>query len=115
MRFEPGQMLSAQWDGDGSWCVLRVMEVIDDSLQVWVYAERFEVLPTTDVLDGLDEDAGKQHPLERDELALMWPAVVEPPPEQPRSTRRGLLENLLKTGVERGEQIARARRRPPWG
>jgi hypothetical protein len=115
MRFEPGQMLTAEWDGDGSWRVLRVIEVIDESLQVWVYHDRFDAPPNTSHVETLDEADGKQHPLQRDELALMWPALVEPPPEPERSTRRGLLENLLKTGVERGEQFARARRRPPWG
>lgn len=113
MRFEPGQMLSAEWDGDGTWRVLRVLEVIDQSLQVWVYEERFEAAPTYADLEGLNGDGGRQHPLERDELALMWPSIVEPPPEAPRSTRRGLFGDLLRTGVERGEEIAR-RRRPPW-
>lgn len=111
--YEPGQMLCAEWDGDGTWRIVRVVSVEGEQLDVDVYAERYDVPPDHAAVDALGDDAAERHQIERDELAQQWPLVIEPPPEAARSTRRGLLEGLLRSGVERGEQIAR-RRRPPW-
>jgi hypothetical protein len=113
MKYEPGQVFSAEWDGDGSWRVLEVLAVDGERLEVLLHAERFAELPDLGVLGRLHDDPGERQTIDQDAFALMWPAELEPVPEEQRSTRRGLLGDLLRSGVERGEDLAR-RRRPPW-
>jgi hypothetical protein len=110
VRFDPGQILTAEWDGDGSWRVLRVEAVEDERLDVSLYPERFPGPPARAVLDGLVDDVWEPQQIDADALALMWPSELEPAPEERRSTRRGLLEGLLRGGIERGEDLARRRR-----
>jgi hypothetical protein len=110
VQFEPGQTLSAEWDGDGSWRVLRVVAIDGERLELLVYPERFPGPPPSDVLDRLAADVWEPQQIDADALALMWPSELEPAPEEQRSTRRGLLEDILRSGIERGEQLARRRR-----
>lgn len=112
MQFEPGQLLSAEWDGDGSWRVLEVLASDGEQVELLVYADRFPGPPARGALDQLEDGEGETQTIATDALALMWPAEIEPAPEDRRSTRRGLLEGLLRGGVERGEDIVRRRR--PW-
>jgi hypothetical protein len=112
MRFDEGMVLSAEWDGDGTWRVVEVLSIDGERLEVLVHADQFPGPPAAGALAELADDGGERHSMLRDELAAMWPAEIPGPPEHRRATRRGLLEGLLRTGIERSEQIARRRR--PW-
>ncbi len=112
MQFEPGQLLSAEWDGNGSWRILEVVASDGDSVEVLIFADEFPGPPARGALAHMEDQQGKTQTISADALALMWPAEIEPAPEDRRSTRRGLLEGLLRGGVERGEDLVKRRR--PW-
>jgi hypothetical protein len=112
VRFEPGQLLSAEWDGNGSWRILEVIASDGDSVEVRLFADEFPGPPARGAIAHLEDRYGESQTISADALALMWPAELEPAPEERRSTRRGLLGGLLRGGIERGEDLARRRR--PW-
>ena len=108
MECAPGDLLYAEWDGDGSWRILRIVSVEGEAVEVEVFENCYSAEPS---LEDLDRDQpAEQHRLERDELALRWPSPLEPATD--RSTRRGLFQGLLVSGIEKGEQYAR--KRNPW-
>jgi hypothetical protein len=112
VQFEPGHLLSAEWDGNGSWRILEVLASDGDSVEVCLFADEFPGPPARAAIAQLEDQHGETLTISADALALMWPAEIEPAPEDRRSTRRGLLEGLLRGGIERGEDLARRRR--PW-
>lgn len=112
MQFEPGQWLSAEWDGNGSWRILEVLVSDGDSVEVRLFADEFPGPPARGALAQMEDRRGEAQTIAADALALMWPAEIEPAPEDRRATRRDLFGGLLRGGVERGEEIVRRRR--PW-
>lgn len=107
--YAAGDLLHAEWDGDGSWRILRVKSVEGDQVEVEVYDLAYTHPPS---LEDLSRDKPVEtHTLGTDELALRWPVELEPAPD--RSTRRGMFQGLLVQGIEKGEEFAR-RRKPRW-
>lgn len=104
-----GDLFHAEWDGDGSWRILRVISVEDDMVEIELFDNAYTHPPS---LEDLDRDKPvDQHRLNSDELALRWPTPLEPAPD--RSTRRGMFQGLLVQGIEKGEEFAR-KRKPRW-
>jgi hypothetical protein len=105
MRFEVGQVMSAEWDGDGSWRVVTVLGVEGERVEVRVHSERFPGPPAAGALHRLDTGAGEVHALERDEFLHMRPIVIAADPSRPRepaaATRRDLFQGLLRRGFDR--------------
>jgi hypothetical protein len=85
MEFMPGQLLSANWDDDGSFRVVKVLAAGDGAVHVRVYRERFESRPA-DVDEAAltlgsvfeDEHFGVGHlPLSEEEFALWEPILIK--------------------------------------
>jgi hypothetical protein len=104
MRFHAGQVVSAEWDGDGTWRVITVLVVDGDDLEVRVHPERLPGPPAAGALSRLGLDLGERHEVSWDELASLAPIPIATAPERvepPRSTRRGLLRDLMRRGIDR--------------
>jgi len=109
MTYEAGQLFHAEWDGDGSWRILRVLSVEGEAVEVELFDNAYTAAPS---LEDLDYDTPvERHTLQADELALRWPTPLEPSPD--RSTRRGLFQGLIVKGIEKGEDFA-SKRKPRW-
>ena len=91
MDFKPGEVYSAIWADDGTFHVVKVLEVDDVGVHIRIYKERFALRPSRDELGELSlgsvfegEDFGVGHlPLSHEAFELWEPELIKTEPVDP--------------------------------